>query len=128
MASPSAPLSKLRKLIGEFPETSERISHGAPTYSGAARIWGGKKTFASFHANHHGDGRIALWCKQPEGVQATLVEADPKTFFVPPYVGTSGWLGVRLDRRPDWGMVRDLLEEGYRTVAPKCAIARLDGD
>jgi hypothetical protein len=116
------PLKKLRALIAELPETSERLSHGAPTF------WGGKKTFASFHANHHGDGRIALWCKQPDGVQETLVEADPETFFVPPYVGPSGWLGVRLDRGPDWGRIRDLLEEGYRAVAPKRALAKLDAE
>ena len=122
MAKALDPLAKLRELIATLPETSERLSHGAPTF------WGGKKTFASFHANHHGDGRVALWCKQPDGVQEMLVEADPKTFFVPPYVGPSGWLGVRLDRRPDWGRVRDLLEEGFRMVAPKRVVARLDGD
>ena len=114
------PLEKLRELVFVLPETSERISHGSPTF------WGGKKTFASFHLDHHGDGRVALWCKVPPGAQEALVDADPETFFVPPYVGPSGWVGMQLDRGVDWGVVAGLLEEGYRMVAPKRALARLD--
>jgi len=114
------PLEKLRELVFVLPETSERISHGSPTF------WGGKKTFASFHPDHHGDGRVALWCKVPPGAQEALVDADPETFFVPPYVGPSGWVGMQLDRGVDWGVVAGLLEEGYRMVAPKRALARLD--
>jgi hypothetical protein len=30
------PLDRLRKIIAAWPETSERISHGSPTF------WGGK--------------------------------------------------------------------------------------
>jgi len=120
MSKPRNPLAKLRVLIAAFPETSERLSHGAPTF------WGGKKTFASFHDSHHGDGRVALWCKVPPGAQETLVETAPEQFFVPPYVGPSGWVGVRLDIDVDWEVVAGILEEGYRTVAPKRAIAELD--
>jgi hypothetical protein len=112
-------LARLRRIIGAWPETAERLSHGAPTW------WGGKKTFATFHDNHHGDGRVALWCKASFEQQAELVEADPEVFFVPPYVGPSGWVGIRLDREVDWDMVAGLLEEGYRQVAPKRALARL---
>jgi hypothetical protein len=114
------PLARLRAIVAALPETSERISHGAPTF------WGGKKTFASFHVNHHGDGRVALWCKAAPGAQEALVDADPARFFVPPYVGPSGWLGVRLDRDVDWGFVAGLLEEGWRMVAPKRAVDRLE--
>lgn len=116
----NAPLDKLREIIAALPETDERISHGSPTF------WGGKKTFASFHIDHHGDGRVAVWLKLPEGAQGALVDADPERFFVPPYVGPSGWLGVRLEGRVDWGMVAGLLEEGYRMVAPKRALKALD--
>jgi hypothetical protein len=116
----SDPIARLRKIIAAWPETDERLSHGSPTF------WGGKKTFASFHDNHHGDGRVALWCKASFEQQADLVELDPATFFVPPYVGPSGWLGVRLDREVDWEMVASLLEEGYRMVAPRRAVAKLD--
>ena len=114
------PLERLRKIIFAWPETAERISHGSPTF------WGGKKTFASFHVNHHGDGRVAVWLKAPPGAQEQLVESDPEIYFVPPYMGPSGWLGVRLDRKIDWGTLASLLEEGYRLVAPKRAIKQLD--
>ena len=82
--------------------------------------------FASIADDHHGDGRLALWIKSTADAQEDLVRMDPETFFVPPYVGPSGWVGMRLDRRPDWGMVAGLLEEGYRMVAPKRALKLLD--
>jgi hypothetical protein len=65
------------------------------------------------------DGRISLWCKAPPGSQMVLVGADPERFFVPPYVGHLGWVGVRLDRRPDWDEVAALVKRSYRLVAPK---------
>lgn len=114
------PLERLRRIIAALPETTERLSHGAPTW------WGGKKTFASFADNHHGDGRVALWCKVTFEQQAELVEANPEIFFVPPYVGPSGWVGVRLDRDVDWDRIASVVEEGYRLVAPRRALARLD--
>jgi hypothetical protein len=122
MARLRNPLEKIRKTISAWPETDERISHGSPTF------WGGKKTFASFHDNHHGDGRVALWIKAERDTQEGLVEANPDLFFVPPYVGPSGWLGVRLDRQVDWDIVAGLLMDGYRAVAPKRALRLLDGD
>lgn len=120
MAKPRDPLGRLREIIAAWPETDERISHGSPTW------WGGKKTFATFHDNHHGDGRVAVWFKSSFEVQSDLVENNPDAFFVPPYVGPSGWVGIRLDREVDWAMVTALLEEGYRMVAPKRAIKLLD--
>ncbi len=122
MAKRADPLSKLREIIFKLPETSEKLSHGAPTW------WGGKKTFATFHMNHHGDDRVALWCKLPRGAQETLVDAQPELFFVPPYVGPSGWVGINLDAKVDWGMIAALLEDGYRTVAPKRALRLLDDE
>ncbi len=67
-----------------------------------------------------------MWVKSSFGEQELRVEADPETFFVPPYLGPSGWGGMRLDRDPDWEIVELLLEEGYRMAAPKRAIAALD--
>ncbi|MEE9279489.1 MAG: MmcQ/YjbR family DNA-binding protein [Myxococcota bacterium] len=116
------PLEKLRKIIAAWPETDERVSHGSPTF------WGGRKTFASFHDDHHGDGRVAVWCKAEPEMQTPIVEWDPEVFFIPPYVGPSGWIGIRLDRDVDWETVAELLEDGYRLVAPKRALAKLDGD
>ena len=114
------PLAKIRKIISDWPETDERLSHGSPTF------WGGKKTFASFHDNHHGDGRVALWVKSDKDTQEGLTSANPDLFFIPPYVGPSGWLGVSVDGALDWDVVASLLEDGYRTVAPKRALRLLD--
>ena len=114
------PLDRLRAMIEAWPETSEKISHGSPTW------WGGRKTFATFTENHHGDDRVAVWVKSSFLEQEARVEADPDTFFVPPYLGPRGWVGMRLDRDPDWSEVEALLEAGYRMVAPKRAIAALE--
>ena len=122
MAQRSDPLQRIRKIIEAWPETSEKLSHGMPTW------WGGRKTFASLANDHHGDGRLALWIKSTFDGQQGLVEMDPEVFFVPPYVGPSGWIGVRLDRKPDWAMVEELLLDGYRSVAPRRALKLLDDD
>lgn len=122
MAKARNPLARLRKIISQWPETDERLSHGSPTW------WGGKKTFATFADNHHGDGRVAVWCKATFEAQDDLIHADPEVFFKPQYVGPSGWVGIRLDRDVDWGTVEQILLEGYRMVAPKRALKLLDGD
>jgi hypothetical protein len=106
-------LGRLRKLCLALPETSERLSHGAPTFFVRE-----KRAFLMVLTNHHGDGRFAIWCAAPEGMQRTLVEAAPERFFVPPYVGHRGWLGVRLDRELDWNEVAGIAEDAYADVAP----------
>jgi hypothetical protein len=68
--------------------------------------------------DHHGDGRFAIWCAAGDGMQQMLVDADPERFFVPPYVGHRGWLGVRLDRGLDWDELAGLVEDAYAEVAP----------
>ena len=73
--------------------------------------------------NHHGDGRFAVWCAAPEGMQQVLVETDPERFFVPPYVGHRGWLGVRLDRGLDWDELAGIAEDAYAEVAPSKLVA-----
>lgn len=122
MAKTRDAITRVRDIIGQWPETSEKLSHGAPTF------WGGRKTFATVADNHHGDGRLAVWIKSNADTQEDLVAMDPKTFYIPPYVGPSGWIGMRLDKRPDWELVESLLLEGYRAVAPKRALRQLDGD
>ncbi len=122
MSTVRGALAKLRKIIGAWPETEERISHGSPTF------WGGKKTFASFHDDHHGDGRLAVWCKSSFELRGDLVDSDSDVFFVPPYVGPSGWLGIRLEGEVDWAVVEELLFEGYRMVAPRRALRQLDAE
>jgi hypothetical protein len=114
------PLTKLRKLCLALPETSERLSHGEPTWFVRA-----KKTFVNY-ANHHHDERLAFWCAAPEGMQESLVAAAPERFFRPPYVGVRGWLGVYLDVPVDWDEIAVLVEEAYLVVAPKRLAAAMD--
>jgi hypothetical protein len=106
-------LKRIRSICLAFPETSERLSHGAPTF-----FVRGKKAFLMVLTNHHGDGRFAIWCAAADGMQKMLVEADPERFFVPPYVGHRGWLGVRLDRGVDWDELAGIAEDAYAEVAP----------
>ena len=121
-SKPERLLDRVRAIIADWPETDERLSHGMPTW------WGGKKTFANWAAGHHGDERLALWIKADLDSQESLVEAQPEFFFVPPYVGPRGWIGVDVGGEVDWDVVEELLEAGYRAVAPKRAIAKLDAD
>jgi hypothetical protein len=86
----------------------------------------GKKTFVMMDTNHHDSGHIAIWCAAPPGVQAQLVDEEPKRFFVPPYVGHRGWLGVRVDVAADWDEIAEIVEDAYRCVAPPKLLAQLD--
>ena len=114
------PLASLRRLCLALPETTERLSHGEPTW-----FIRGKKTFVTY-ADHHHDDKLGFWCPAPPGVQEELVAAEPERFFRPPYVGHRGWLGVRLDVDVDWDEVEQIVIDAYRMVAPKVLIAQLD--
>jgi hypothetical protein len=102
-----------------LPETEEFLSHGSPNF----RVRG--KTFATYVVNHHGDGRVALWLNAAPGAQESWVGADPERFFVPPYVGGRGWLGVRLDKGLSWKHIAALVRESYEKVAPAVLTATL---
>jgi hypothetical protein len=118
---PLSPLTRLRKLCLALPEAHEVEAWGEPTF----RVR--NKLFAMYAApnNHHGAGRPAVWCKAAPGNQSLMVGAAPDRFFVPPYVGPSGWVGVWLDRSPDWSEVDDLLRDSYRLIAPRKLLAML---
>ena len=113
-AERKAVLERLRTVCLALPETTERPSHGAPSF-----FVRDKKCFLMLLDNHHGDGRFAMWCAARAGDQQLLVEADAQRFFVPPYVGHRGWLGVRLDRGLDWDELAGIVEDAFCTVAPK---------
>jgi hypothetical protein len=117
-----SPLARLRKLCLGFPEAHEVEAWGEPTF----RVK--NKLFAMYAASdtHHGDGREGVWIKSAHVTQDMLVRADSKHYFVPPYVGKSGWVGAFLDRGTDWEIVDDLLRDAYRMTAPKTLIAKLD--
>ena len=113
MADRERALEKLREICLGLHETSERLSHGAPSFFVRE-----KRCFLMVLTNHHGDGRLAIWCAAGDGVQRMLVDAAPERFFVPPYVGHRGWLGVRLDRELDWSELAGIAEDAYAEVAP----------
>jgi hypothetical protein len=112
-------LGRLRAICLALPEAVEKGGVADHTFRVRDKI------FAMFLDNHHGDGRVAMWCKAPAGAQEVLVGADPGRFFVPPYVGHHGWIGVRLEGEVDWDEVADLVADAYRMTAPKWLIARL---
>ena len=116
-----APLARVRRICLALPETSERLSHGAPTFFIRA-----KTSFVAYRDNHHEDGRLALWCAAPEGMQRGLVRANPERFFVPPYVGFCGWIGVRLDRDLPWDEIERVIRDAYVAVAPKSLAVLVD--
>lgn len=110
----------VREVCLSFPEAEEFISHGMATY----RVKKGR-SFAMYAVNHHGDGRIALWLNVPDGAQEHYTHAQPKHFFVPPYVGPSGWLGVHLDKGVSWTRVAALARQAFEKVAPKALAAKI---
>jgi hypothetical protein len=107
------PVDRLRAICLALPETTEKISHGEPTW------FVGGKVFAQLDDHHHGADRLAVWLAAALGVQDLVVKSDPARFFVPPYVGHRGWIGVRIDGRPAWRLVGTLVRDAYTQVAPK---------
>ncbi len=114
---PEEPIERLRAICLALPEAAEKQAWGDPTFRVRDKIFAMEK---------RGDGRISLWCKAPPGSQEILVGADPELFFVPPYVGRKGWIGVRLDRDPDWDEVAEVVKRSYRLIAPKRLAATVE--
>lgn len=113
------PLDRVRRICLALPEAWEKEAWGEPTFRVKKRL------FAMFANDHHRDGRIALWVNAPLGVQEMLVRSEPEKFFVPPYVGPSGWVGIVLDRCTD-AEVESLAVQSYCMVAPRKLQALLD--
>ena len=112
---PRNPLTRLRKMCLALPEAREVEAWGAPTF----RV---KTIFAMYSSanGQHGGGRASVWVKALHANQDLLIAAAPDRFFVPPYVGPSGWIGVYLDRpETDWDELDDLLWDGWRMSVPK---------
>lgn len=101
----------------DLPEASEKLAWGDPTFRVRDKIFAMEK---------RGDGRVSVWCKAPPGSQEVLVSADPERFFVPPYVGHKGWVGMRLDDDPNWSEVAEIVRRSYRLIAPKRLASRVD--
>jgi hypothetical protein len=112
-------LQRVRRICLAMPETWEKLSHGEPTF------FVRKKVFAMFANDHHNDGRIAVWCPAPLGIQAMLIEAEPEKFFKPPYVGVRGWIGIHLDSVRDEELASHL-RQAWRMIAPPKLHAALE--
>jgi hypothetical protein len=110
--SGGAPVERLRAICLALPETTEKLAWGEPTWRVRGRL------FAQLDDHHHGADHLAVWLPAPLGEQEAMIFTDPARFFRPPYVGHRGWVGVRIDRRPDWALVATLVEQAYREVAP----------
>jgi hypothetical protein len=111
---------RVRSICRALPETTERPSHGSPGF------FVGKQFVMLWPDGHHEHGFPHLWCAAPLGAQEESVATAPRRYFVPPYVGARGWLGVRLDGDVDWHEVAERCEDAYRAVAPARLVALLD--
>ena len=109
------PLTRLRKICLALPEAHEVEAWGEPTF----RVR--NKLFAMYASagNHHGAGRHAVWLKSVKEDQQRMVRAAPDSYFVPPYVGKGGWVGIWLDGDVDWDDVAEFAREAYCLTAPK---------
>ncbi|HTE43986.1 MAG TPA: MmcQ/YjbR family DNA-binding protein [Gemmatimonadaceae bacterium] len=118
------PIARLREICLVLPEAHEVEAWGEPTFRVRNKIF-------AMHASastHHGAGREAVWINSTHVTQDLLMRAKPDRYFRPPYVGPSGWVGVWVDGKPDWGEIADLLRDGYRKRAPKRLAAQIDDE
>ena len=111
-------VERVRRICLALPETSERLSHGEPTF------FVHKKVFVMFANNHHNDGHIAVWLPVPPGFQADRLEVSPQVFFMPPYVGHRGWIGIDLDQVSDADLKMHI-HIAWELIAPKRVRAQL---
>ena len=105
-------LRRVRTICLALPDTFEKVSHGAPTFFGKNGV------FCMFADNHHNDGHLAVWIPAEPGAQQALIRSDPQTYFRPPYVGPSGWVGIELDPLGDDDLGMHL-HEAWRLIAAK---------
>lgn len=113
-------VDRVRAVCLALPEATERPSHGSPAF------FVGKQFVMLWPTGHHDHGFPHLWCAAPFGAQDELITASPDRYFRPPYVGSRGWVGMRLDGAVDWDEVAELCVEAYRVVAPPRLVQLLD--
>jgi hypothetical protein len=105
---------KLRAICLALPEATRKDQ------GGHASFLIGKKTFAYYLNDHHGDQVISVCCKVLPGENKLLIDANPKKFYLPSYIGPRGWVGLRLDLPTvDWNEVAELVRGSYLQLAPK---------
>jgi len=104
------PADRLRAICLALPDSEEKAMKRGPTYRICDKIFAMDRVWGE---------RVSVWCKAPQGSQAVLTGSDPERFFVPPYVGPKGWIGMRLDDEANWSEVAALVRRSYRLVAPR---------
>ncbi|MDQ2932394.1 MAG: MmcQ/YjbR family DNA-binding protein [Gemmatimonadota bacterium] len=119
--APTLPIDRVRAICLALPEAHEVEAWSEPTFRVKNKI------FAMYadSDNHHGAGRPCIWLKSTHLIQDMLIHEDSDRYFAPPYVGPKGWLGIRLDRRPSWPTITDLIRDAYLLTAPKRIAAKL---
>lgn len=107
-------LAKVTDLCLAYPEATCERSGSHATFKVRKRV------FAYFLNDHHGDGEIAVCCKTALGEHLDLAKEDPVRFYIPAYIGSRGWVAIRLNRgRVNWKDVAGFVRASYRAVAPK---------
>jgi hypothetical protein len=109
-------IARVRRLCLALPDTSERLSHGEPTF------FVHKKVFVMFANNHHNDGRVAVWLPVPPGAQTAIIDSAPEVYFNPPFVGVRGWIGIELARVSDASLSFHI-NLAWELMAPKRLLA-----
>lgn len=107
------PFDQVRAICLSLPGAYEKLSHGSPCFF----VEKGKQ-FAGMLDNHHGDGRLAVWLRSTLPIQESAIGEDPETFFRPPYVGPSGWIGICLDKGISEGEIRNWIEQAHSLAQP----------
>lgn len=114
-------LEKLAKVCMALPGAAKEEMHGHVAF----RV--GKKTFAYYLNDHHGDGIVSVCCKVLAGDNERLIEASPRKFYMPAYIGPRGWVALRLDRATvDWSEAQELVRGSYEQTAPKKLLQQLE--
>jgi hypothetical protein len=117
---PPSALARVRKLCLSLPETTEVKAWGEPTFRVRGRL------FAMYAAagNHHGDGRESVWLACDATNQGLMIADKPERFFKPAYVGPYGWVGVYLDKRPNWKLVKEVVADAHEHIVVKMRTKR----
>jgi hypothetical protein len=105
-------IQRVRAICLAMPRTSEKTSHGEPTFFAEKRV------FAMISNEHHNDGHIAVWIPAEPGAQAALIRENPACYYRPPYVGPSGWVGIELTEIGDDDLAGHL-SEAWKLIIDK---------
>ena len=113
--TPEDHIQRVRRMALALPETTEKLSHGEPTFFVAKRV------FVMVANNHHSDGHTAIWIPVPIGAQAEMIAEAPEIYFKPPYVGVKGWVGVELPKIADDALA-GLIRQAWQMTAPRAML------